>query len=576
MNNSSSNNIWARLIALNPDKEDIHLLSQQPEEPEEYKPNTGWKISQKSTGDTWITNYSGPSIKVNDNWLEVDGEVEIFSGQRISFNKEKESQDENFDYVFFQMNSQTENANKRPREESLEPEVIFSSPKTAKLAKISNDLEQGLTCSICMKIFHKCIALNPCLHPFCSWCILNSLKSSVQCPLCKVKAISIIKNFVLQNLVELTLKIFPEKERSKEDIEQKHNELEGKIVKTDDWTYIGAYENEKIQGKGNMIYSHGNIFEGTWKDGKREGRGSLTFRSGTICKGQWLNDVAQKIDEVILPNKGVYKGETKGFQAHGKGVLKYYNGDIYDGTFAENRMEGFGKYIFINGAEYQGEWKRGSRHGIGTMKYADGDIYKGEWKNHWKDGEGVAIFEDGSRYEGFWVRDFFSGKGKYIWSDGDEYEGNWIKGKKKGYGKIKHSDGRIYEGEWKDDNKEGNGVLTLANGDKYHGIWEKNVLQFVSQVYYTNGDIYEGGINLENFQRQGEGVLTFKNGDKYEGNWFNDKQYGKGRKICKRIFEGDWREGNMVGDVIMVDTDGIRYKVEWKKLEDQEKEENKE
>jgi len=111
--------------------------------------------------------------------------------------------------------------------------------------------------------------------------------------------------------------------------------------------------------------------------------------------------------------------------------------------------------------------------------------------------------------------------------------------------------------------------LILKNGDKYEGTWAEDVLRSVRKFHYANGDIYEGGIQVEGFKKHGEGVMIFKNGDQYHGSWANDKQHGKGREICRdgqRVFEGVWEEGNMVGEIIMTDANGIKYKAEWKKL----------
>ena len=115
MNNPPpANKAWAKLLANNPDKENILLLHQE-EELYEGQIKTGCKIYQKSTGNAWIKNLSASPIKINDNWLEVNEEKEIFRGESISFNKDKNKNDENFDYVFILMTSQSKEPNKRER-----------------------------------------------------------------------------------------------------------------------------------------------------------------------------------------------------------------------------------------------------------------------------------------------------------------------------------------------------------------------------------------------------------------------------------------------------------------------------
>jgi len=498
--NNLPNKPWARLVAMNPDKEDIHLS----EEPYEGQPNTEWKVYQKPTGDAWIINLSPSPIKINDDWLENNREKEIFSEQRIAFNRDKDSPDERFDYVFISMNSQSRDSNKRNREDTS---ALPSNQEAAKLTKVMSGLEQELTCSICMRILHKCATLHPCQHTFCSFCLLSSFKSSLQCPLCRVEPTSITKNLVAQNLVESTLKSFPEKERPREEIEQKQNELEGEIIQAEKWTYIGVYQNGKREGKGNMISSNGYFYEGVWKNDKREGKGVLTLPSGYRCKGEWRNDTVRNIEEMIIPDEGGYKGETECFRMNGKGALKFYNGDIYEGNFVKELQKGFGKYIFNDGEEYEGNWVKGEREGSGTMKFSNGDLYEGEWKNS---------------------------------------------------------------------KREGKGVLISANGDKYKGSWAQNDLQPLRKAYYANGDVYKGGIQVENLQKHGEEVITYKNGNKFKGSWLNDKQHGKGREICKYVFEGVWEEGKMIGEIIMKDANGKRYKAELKELGEGERTENQE
>jgi len=100
----------------------------------------------------------------------------------------------------------------------------------------------------------------------------------------------------------------------------------------------------------------------------------------------------------------------------------------------------------------------------------------------------------------------------------------------------------------------------------------------VRKIYYANGDVYEGEVQMEKLTKQGKGVLTFKNGDRYEGEWENDKQHGNGKEVSrdgKRIYEGVWKEGKMSGEVIMTDEDGMRYKAEWKRLDEGEQTEKK-
>ncbi len=418
------NKPWAKLLANNPDKESI-LLYNQLEELYEGQIKTGGQIYQKSPGDAWIKNLSASSIKINDNWLEVNEEKEISSGEKVSFNKDKNKNDESFDYVFILMTSHSKDPNKREREEVPEPTAM------TKLVKIGNELQQKLTCSICLEILHNCAALRPCEHSFCSFCLISHFKTSTKCPNCRIDAKSVRKNLDLENLLELTLNNFPEKKRSKEDIEYKQNKLEGNILKTNRGIYAGSLKGGVLEGKGSFIYSNGDLFEGTWQNNKKEGQGTLASQNGYTYKGQWSND-AQNIDEIIIPKRGVYKGETKEFRQHGKGIFKFVNGSIYNGNFVQGKFEGFGRLTYIEGDEYEGNWFKGNKEGYGTMKYSDRTIY----------------------------------------------EGIWLQGALQFVKKIYYASGDIYEGEVQIETvnvtKQGKGVLTYKNGDRFEGFWEND------------------------------------------------------------------------------------------------------
>ncbi len=524
---SSSKDIWAKLIAINPDKEDIPFAS-QPEEAPEFKPNTGWRIYQKSNEETWITNHSASSIRINDHWLEVEQEKEIFNGEKISFNKNKAYQDQNFDYVICLFSQKPKHQLKRLREENPESIPFLSNSETKKLARMNTDLQQEATCSICFQIYQKCATLAPCLHTFCSSCLVSCFKSSIQCPLCRKEATSVTKNTVLEKVVEIISKNSPDEKRPE------GSQLEGVILKSPEvGTYVGDCQNGTIkEGKGIFIYTNGDFFDGAWKNDKREG----------------------------------------------PGIFELKNGDKYEGLFKDDAYNGLGKYIWAEGDEYEGNFTDGKREGFGTFRHANGNLYTGNWKNDEEEGDGVFLSNEGNKYEGSWAKGYFHGKGKFTWSDGLEYDGDWVENAREGDGTMKYSDGSIYEGRWADDEREGAGTLIVCTGDKYKGVWIDDFLEFVERIEYANGDIYGGEVQIPGFKKHGKGVMKYKNGDKYEGEWKNDKQHGKGKETSgngKRIFEGVWKEGTMVGEVIMTDERGKKYKAEWKEIRDDKQEERR-
>ena len=160
--------------------------------------------------------------------------------------------------------------------------MIASIPATTKLVKLSNELQEKLTCSICMEILHNCATLRPCEHSFCSFCLISHFKTSTKCPNCRVDAKSVRKNLDLENLLELTLNNFPEMQRPKEEIKNKQTQLEGEIVEINLGVYVGSLKNGRIEGKGTLISEYGWIHEGTWQNNKKEGQGTLASQNGYI------------------------------------------------------------------------------------------------------------------------------------------------------------------------------------------------------------------------------------------------------------------------------------------------------
>jgi hypothetical protein len=78
--------------------------------------------------------------------------------------------------------------------------------------------------------------------------------------------------------------------------------------------YEGEIKNNKINGKGKIIYEDGEIYEGEWKNNNAEGRG----------------------------------------------ILKFVNGDIYDGEFKDDVEDGIGMYTYHMKKEIQ-EWRNGKK-----------------------------------------------------------------------------------------------------------------------------------------------------------------------------------------------------------------------
>ena len=112
----------------------------------------------------------------------------------------------------------------------------------------------------------------------------------------------------------------------------------------------------------------GSKYKGEWEDNKRQGRGDLISPDGAKYSGNWLNDLPHGFGERI-GNGLTYKGEFLNGLANGKGDLWY------------NR-----------GGHYQGTWQNGIKHGKNWKEeWADGTVYTGDFENDNMHGTGLII-----------------------------------------------------------------------------------------------------------------------------------------------------------------------------------------
>ena len=516
------NQLWAKLVSLKPNKQSIHISS-QPEGFKAYKIDNQWQIYERSTGGTWLTNLSTATIEVGDQVLNQLEEMKITNGDIIAYSKrDQEDQEEDFGYVICFMDLLSINPLKRNREE--DDTVIVSSPQSIEVSKhFKQGLKEELTCPICLGILHRCVTLDPCQHNYCSSCLLNHIKTSVKCPVCRKEAKAVRKNVTLQSVIDVVLKNSPEMSRQKETKEYELMELHGNIIIKEGTTFIVFETNGRMEGKGHAI-REGGVVQGTWVDGRMEGEGIGRLNNGTLIKGQWANDTLHHIDEITISGVGIYKGQTKGLRANGKGTLKYEWGDIYEGYFKDDKKEGTGKYTWENGDMYDGNWINNKRNGYGTLKYSNGVIYSGDWKDGKKEGLGKYTWQNGDMYDGNWTNNERNGYGTMKYSNGVIYNGDWRDDKKEGIGKLTFRHGDQYEGGWINNHENGMGKYTWKNGQTLNGIWFMQTLQPLVKIQYTNGDTYEGEIDIKSFKKHGKGIFTPENGRKYFGSWVNDKQ----------------------------------------------------
>ncbi|XP_033336925.2 uncharacterized protein LOC117226569 isoform X1 [Megalopta genalis] len=94
--------------------------------------------------------------------------------------------------------------------------------KESVINKVSNIMDEQLTCSVCSELFVKATTLN-CMHTFCHHCIVTWNKKKRECPVCRAPVTSMNRSIVLDNFIESMLESLPTelKERRKEVIEER-------------------------------------------------------------------------------------------------------------------------------------------------------------------------------------------------------------------------------------------------------------------------------------------------------------------------------------------------------------------
>jgi len=80
--------------------------------------------------------------------------------------------------------------------------------------------------------------------------------------------------------------------------------------------FQGEWIEDKVNGKGLMIYPSKDKYEGDFKDGIKKGSGIYEHVDGSRYEGKWEND-----------------------DKNGNGVLYYSNGDTYEGSFLDGRKK---------------------------------------------------------------------------------------------------------------------------------------------------------------------------------------------------------------------------------------------
>ena len=193
----------------------------------------------------------------------------------------------------------------------------------------------------------------------------------------------------IKNIIIIMNKVIAENQKNTEQIRKDIKQLNVLITtqfktkgkkKYQDGEYVGEFQNGLRDGKGTFYYYENNEYgrkkyEGDWKNDKIEGKGKMIWKTGEVYEGEWSNNLKE-----------------------GKGIETYPDGEKYEGNFKNSKFEGKGVLYYTNGDRYEGDFKNNNRHGSGITYYQrDGKIGKsmGDFLDDKAIGKHVFLQPDG-------------------------------------------------------------------------------------------------------------------------------------------------------------------------------------
>ena len=163
-----------------------------------------------------------------------------------------------------------------------------------------------------------------------------------------------------------------------------------------EFSYITFYK-EAVKEKDLFLYD-GIDYKGYWKDGKKHGRGVMVYeydKDKEMKKyyiGEWENDRKNGKGQLYFGKLHYYDGEWENNVRSGLGQI-YKNGTlIFNGTWSDDKKNGKGIAYNDNGTKlYEGEWLDDKKNGKGKLFYDDGDYYEGNFADDKRHGYGMVL-----------------------------------------------------------------------------------------------------------------------------------------------------------------------------------------
>ena len=117
---------------------------------------------------------------------------------------------------------------------------------------------------------------------------------------------------------------------------------------------IREYEYQK---NGFVSTTMGN-YSGDMDFGLFDGTGEFIFDTGAVYTGEWENDQIQGLGNLKIPIEGTYEGEFSSGEKSGIGLFTWDDGDSYEGEWKSDKMNGQGVYTTADNVTYRTEVAR--------------------------------------------------------------------------------------------------------------------------------------------------------------------------------------------------------------------------
>ncbi|MFN6530832.1 protein kinase domain-containing protein [Nostoc sp. ChiSLP03a] len=117
-------------------------------------------------------------------------------------------------------------------------------------------------------------------------------------------------------------------------------------IKFSDGTeYYGARDkNNKLFGKGVMIFKNGSRYDGEFKNNQRNGCGIFSYSPNTSFYkdyvGQFVNDKFEGLGKIRWKDGREYRGNFKAGHCDGQGIFQFANGSFKSGIWQKGELRG--------------------------------------------------------------------------------------------------------------------------------------------------------------------------------------------------------------------------------------------